>query len=275
MANVLKREKQAQVISMLVEGASIRSVERITGVHRDTITRLLVRVGEHCQSIADERVRGVSVQYLQCDEIWCYVGKKQRRVLPGDSSDFGDAYTYVAFDQDSKLAVTYLVGKRDSGHTHEFIADTARRIDGRVQISTDGWAAYPDAVYESFNGRSSFGQIVKSYGGGSTDVSHRYSPAGLLDVRRVGLWGHPRSRYISTSHVERQNLTMRMQMRRFTRLTNAFSKKLANLKAAVALHFAWYNFVRIHRSLGMTPAMQAGIVSEVWTIDRLLPGTSN
>ena len=271
MANVLKREKQAQVISMLVEGSSIRSIERVTGVHRDTITRLLVRVGEHCQRIMDERLRGVRVQYLQADEIWCYVGKKQRRVQPGDTSDFGDAYTFVAMDQDSKLVVSYLVGKRDDGHTYAFMADVARRIDGRVQISTDGWPCYPDAVHDHFNGRASFGQIVKSYGGGSTDVAHRYSPAGLLSVRRVGMWGAPRSRYISTSHVERQNLTMRMQMRRFTRLTNAFSKKLANLKAAVALHFAWYNFVRIHRSLGMTPAMMAGIVSESWGIYRLIP----
>ena len=271
MANVLEREKQAQIISMLVEGMSIRSVERITRVHRDTIMRLAVRVGQHCQTILDERMRGLSVQYCQCDEIWAYVGKKQRRMIAGDSPEFGDAYTFVAFDQDSKLAICHLVGKRDEGHTHEFMSDLAARVDGHTQISTDGFPCYPAAVMNTFNGRSAYGQIVKSYGGGSTDVAHRYSPAGLLDVRRVGMWGHPRMRYISTSHVERNNLTMRMQMRRFTRLTNAFSKKLANLKAAVALHFAWYNFVRIHRSLGMTPAMAANVTGELWTIDRLIP----
>ena len=228
-------------------------------------------VGKHCETILDERMRGLRVQYVQCDEIWAFVGKKERRMIAGNSPEFGDAYTFVAFDQDSKLAICHLVGKRDDGHTYEFMHDLAARIDGPVQISTDGWPCYPGAVMESFNGRSAYGQIVKSYGGGSTDVQHRYSPPGLLDVRRVGMWGMPRSRYISTSHVERQNLTMRMQMRRFTRLTNAFSKKLANLKAAVALHFAWYNFVRLHGSLVMTPAMQAGIVGELWTIDQLLP----
>ncbi len=202
------------------------------------------------------------------------VGKKQRLCRPGES-DKGDHYTFVAFDQDSKLAIAHLVGKRDEGHTYEFMGDVAERVDGHTQITTDGWPVYPGAVMDTFNGRSSYGQLVKSYGGGSTDIQHRYSPPGLLSVRRVGLWGFPRSRYISTSHVERNNLTMRMQMRRFTRLTNAFSKKVEILRAAVALHFARYNFVRLHRSLGMTTAMAAGVVSEIWTIDRLIPGNSN
>lgn len=233
--------------------------------------RLGVRVGNHCQTILDERLRGLTVEFCQCDEIWCYVAKKQRRVIAGDSPECGDAYTFVAFDQDSKLAISHRVGKRDDVNTSEFMTDLATRIDGFVQITTDGWPAYPGAVRDSFNGRSKYAQIVKTYGGGTTDGQHRYSPSSLSSIRRIGMWGHPRMRYASTSHVERQNLTMRMQMRRFTRLTNGFSKKLANLKAAVALHFAWYNFVRIHRSLGMTPAMQAGIVSDLWTIDRLLP----
>lgn len=271
MANVLKRDKQILAITMLVEGCSIRSVERATGIHRDTIMRLLVRVGQRCQRLHDEHVRGVRIQYAQCDEIWCYVAKKQRRVVPGESSDFGDTYTFVGFDQDSKLAVSYLVGKRDEGHTYAFMDDMSKRVVGAVQITTDGWAAYPGAVMDHFNGRSAYGQLVKQYGGLATDSEHRYSPSRLTKARRCGMWGRPRMRYISTSHVERQNLTMRMQMRRFTRLTNAFSKKLDNLKAAVALHFAWYNFVRIHRSLGMTPAMAAGVASEMWAIEKLIP----
>jgi len=271
MANVLKRERQVQAISMLVEGSSIRSVERVTGIHRDTIMRLGLRVGQHCERFHDERVRGVQCQYAQCDEIWAYVGKKEKRVRPGDAEEVGDAYTYVGMDQDSKLVISYLCGKRDEGHTHEFVRDLAQRIDGGVQISTDGWTVYPEAVREHFNGRAAYGQIVKSYGGTPTDGPHRYSPPRMSVVKRVGMWGMPRSRYISTSHVERQNLTMRMQMRRFTRLTNAFSKKLENLRAAVALHFAWYNFVRIHRALGTTPAMAAGLSGTLLTMENLLP----
>lgn len=272
MANILKREKQVQIIKMLVEGTSVRSVERITGVHRDTIIRLMVRTGHHCQTILDKHVRGVQVQYCQCDEIWAYVQKKQRKVVKGDSPEFGDAYTFVAFDQDSKLAISHLVGKRDAQNADVFMRDLSERIDGFVQFSTDAFQGYPDAIWKNFETRCTYGQVVKSYGGGSTDIRHRYSPAGLVDVRRIGLWGSPRRKYISTSHVERNNLTMRMQMRRFTRLTNAFSKKLANLKAAVSLHFAWYNLVRPHRSLdGITPAMAAGIESTIWSIDRLIP----
>jgi len=271
VAYILKREKKIQVVRMLVEGCSIRSIERVTRVHRDTICRLLVRVGRHCASLHDQHVQNVDCDYVQCDEIWAYVGKKQRRMRDGDNGDFGDTYTFVGMDQDSKLVISYLVGKRDSGHTHAFMEDLAARTTGRVQITTDAWGPYPDAVMDNFNGRSAYGQVVKAYGGGTTDQVHRYSPPGLVTVRRCGMWGAPRHRYISTSHVERQNLTMRMQMRRFTRLTNAFSKKLDNLRAAVALHFAWYNFVRVHRSLGMTPAMMAGISPSIWTMNDLIP----
>jgi IS1 family transposase len=220
--------------------------------------RLAVRVGNYCERILDERLRGLKVNYCQCDEIWCYVAKKQRRMVAGDSPEFGDTYTYVGFDQDTKLAIGYRVGKRSDVDTSAFMMDLAERIDGFVQITTDGWTAYPGAIMDSFNGRSKYAQIIKTYGGGTTDASHRYSPARISSALRIGMWGHPRMRYASTSHVERQNLTMRMQMRRFTRLTNAFSKKLANLKAAVALHFAWYNFVRPHRSLGGNHACNGG-----------------
>ncbi len=269
MANYLKRDRQVQIVQMAVEGCSIRSIERMTGSHRDTIMRHLVRVGQHCQWLHDEHVQSVRCQYVQCDEIWCYVAKKQRRILPGDSSDHGDTYSFIGMDQDSKLALSFIVGKRDEGHTYEFMADLAKRINGHVQISTDGWPSYPGAVMDSFNGRSSYGQIVKAFGGG--DSQHRYSPSSLAGARRIGMWGAPRFRYISTSHIERQNLTMRMHMRRFTRLTNAFSKKLENLRAAVALHFAWYNFCRRHSAHDLTPAVAASVAGEQWPIDRLLP----
>ncbi len=270
MANYMKRERQVQIVQMAVEGCSIRSIERMAGCHRDTVMRHLIRVGNHCQIIMDEQMQSVRCQYLQLDEIWCYIGKKQKRVQPGDLGEFGDAYTFVALDQDTKLVPAFLVGKRDKGHTYEFVGDLASRIDGHVQISSDGWGSYPGAIQHHFNGRSAYGQIIKAFGA-SGDQSHRYSPAGLAGVRRIGLWGFPRARYISTSHIERQNLTMRMQMRRFTRLTNAFSKKLESLRAAVALHFAWYNFCRRHSAHDLTPAVAGAIASERWPITRLLP----
>ena len=269
--NVLNRERQAQIVSMLVEGNSIRSIERITGTHRDTIMRLLVRVGDHCDQIMQDRMQGLRFQYVQCDEIWCYVQKKQRCVLPDDPAEYGSTFTFVALDQDSKLVPAYLVGKRDAQHTDDFIRLLSQRLKGHVQISTDGWTSYPGSIFEHFNGRSSYGQIVKDYRAFTTDEAHRYSPPSLSATRRIGLWGAPRLRYVSTSHIERQNLTMRMQMRRFTRLTNAFSKKLENLRAAVALHFAWYNFCRRHSAHDLTPAVAAGVASGQWPIERLLP----
>lgn len=187
MANHLKRDRQVQIVQMAVEGCSIRSIERMTGSHRDSIMHHLVRVGQHCQELHDEHVRNVRCQYVQCDEIWAYVGKKQRRVMPSESSDFGDAYTFVGIDQDSKLVLSYMIGKRDEGHTYEFMGDLSRRISGHIQVSTDGWGCYPSAVMDSFNGRSSYGQIVKSFGGGPTDTAHRYSPPGLSGARRIGM----------------------------------------------------------------------------------------
>lgn len=217
-------------------------------------------------------MRGIRIQYLQIDEIWNFVAKKQRWVLPEDPEEYGDVYTFVALDQDSKLVPSFLVGKRTGPNTRRFMDDLAGRIEGRVQITTDGWFPYPGAVRNSFNGRAAYGQIIKNYAGGSFDVvSRRYSPPRLASIRRVGMWGLPNARYLSTSHVERQNLTMRMQMRRFTRLTNAFSKKLANLEAAVALHFAHYNFCRRHSAHDLTPAVMAGVASERWPVSTLLP----
>lgn len=267
--NILKREKQVTVISLLCEGMSIRSVERITGIHRDTIIRLMVRVGQNCQRIMDERMRNLRIESLEADELWGYVAKKQKHVRPEDSREFGDAYTFVGLDADTKLVAWFTTGKRDESTTHEFVAELADRVVGRVQITTDGWPAYRTTVPAYFGHRADFEQLIKVYG--ESPDEHRYSPPTVIRTENVWVQGAPRTDRISTSYVERNNLTIRMHVRRLTRLTNAFSKKLANLKAAMAMHFAWYNFVRIHKALRATPAMAAGLVGSLWTIADLLP----
>ena len=267
--NRIKPEAQATIIRMAVEGCSIRSIERMTGAHRDTIMRHIVRVGEHCRSLLDERMRGLTIESLQADEIWCFVGKKQKRVSPDDPCEFGDTYTFVGMDADTKLVPWFEIDKRDEPTTSEFVAELAERIDGRVQITTDGWGAYRTTIPRHFGPRADFEQIIKVYA--ESPDEHRYSPAKVTRIQNHWVQGRPRSDRVSTSFIERQNLTIRMSMRRFTRLTNAFSKKLANLRAAVAMHFAWYNFVRIHSTLRITPAMAARITGSVWGIERLLP----
>jgi IS1 family transposase len=267
--NKLPSAKQESVIAALVEGSSIRSVERMTGVHRDTITRLMIRVGGSCGEMMDATLRGLSCKHLQMDEIWCYVGKKQRHVLPEDDlSRVGDFWTYVALDTDTKLVPAHRVGKRDRRNTRAFVNDLASRLEGRVQLSSDMLEAYVFAVEDSFGfGGVDYGRIVKHYEAEPVGPG-RYSPPHVTSTTIDAVLGSPRG--ACTSHVERQNLTMRMSMRRFTRLTNAFSKKVENLRAAVALHFAHYNFVRIHRSLRITPAMAAGVTSRVWDLGELV-----
>ena len=258
--NKLDLNKRTAVIFALIEGCSIRSVERMTGVHRDTITRLMVRVGDVSALFMDAEMRGLECRHLQMDEIWCYVGKKQRHMRPTDDpAQNGDFWTYVALDTDSKLVPSYRVGKRDGANTRAFVGDLASRLAGRVQLSTDAMEAYVDAVEQGFGSDVDYGRIVKHFE--ATPVGPgRYSPPKVASISTEQIVGNPKG--ICTSHVERQNLTMRMSMRRFTRLTNAFSKKVENLKAAVSLHFAHYNFCRIHQSLRVTPAMEAGIANE-------------
>ncbi len=268
--NKLKTEVQAQVISGLVEGASIRSVERMTGVHRDTIMRLMVRVGNACGELLDETMRNVDARRIEVDEIWCYVGKKQRHLTPEDDhAETGDFYTFVAIDPESKLVPAYRVGKRDLPNAHAFMHDLAYRLKNRIQLSTDGLPAYVEAVERVFGSAVHYAQVVKAY---EADVAGagRYSPPKVVSQEKTVIIGRPNLDLASTSLVERQNLTMRMQMRRFTRLTNAFSKKVDNLKAAVALHFAHYNFVRRHASLRMTPAMAAGVTQDFWKVEDLV-----
>jgi IS1 family transposase len=270
--NALPLEKKLAVISALIEGNSIRSTSRMTGVGRNTINSLLLKAGERCTQIMDARMRGLHCAYLQCDEIWTYVGKKQRRVRKGDPIDFGDQWVFVALDEETKLIPHYEIGKRTKETTLQFLNGLKWRLtEDRFQVTTDGYHFYR-SIQTVFAGRSDFAQLVKLFGdyGQHDGPEARYSPPGITEVISKVIDGRPDEDHISTSFVERQNLTMRMAMRRFTRLTNAFSKKLENLKAACALHFAHYNFCRVHSSLRVTPAMAAGISSRIWDLGELI-----
>ena len=268
--NKLSLDKQTAIVSALVEGNSIRSIERMTGVHRDSIMRLGVRVGNSCEKIMDEKMRDLPCKHIQLDEIWCYVGKKERHVNEEDDpSKVGDFYTWVSIDSTTKLIPSYKVGKRDAETGQAFIDDLAGRLANRVQLSSDGLHVYMDAVEEAFGADVDYAQIVKFYEAEPIGPG-RYSPPKVVRVKKSHIIGNPDLGITSTSYIERQNLTMRMNMRRFTRLTNGFSKKVENLKAAVSLHFAHYNFVPVHKTLRCTPAMEAGIVNELWTVRDLI-----
>ncbi len=271
--NILSSEKKLSVISSLVEGNSVRSTERMTGVHRDTICRLLVETGKQCTTLFDQHVRNVRAKFVQADEIWCFVQKKAKRVRADDPAEYGDQWVFVAMDADSKLIPSFVVGKRTRETTYTFLLDLQKRLieDVRFQLTTDGFAFYERAIEDVFGGTVDFAQLIKLYGEYGQHGNERYSPSAIVEVISRIRDGRPDPLHICTSHVERQNLTMRMAMRRFTRLTNAFSKKLENLKAACALHFAHYNFCRVHQSLRVTPAMAAGIASEIWPLSQLLP----
>jgi len=267
--NICKPERQAAALSALVEGASIRSAERMTGVNRDTIQRVLVRVGAACAQMMDERLRFLPCKFVEVDELWCYVAKKQRQVTKGDDASLvGDFYTFVALDAETKLVPCFRVSKRDGENTRAFIADLATRMEGRIQLSSDAWAAYSSAIGKHFGSSVDYTQVVKSYEAEHADG--RYSPPRVVAVERTPMYGKPDTSRATTSHVERLNLSIRMGMRRFTRLTNAFSKKPENLRAAVALHFAHYNFVRRHQTIRCTPAMAAGVESRTWTMAELV-----
>ena len=268
--NKLSMEKQVRVIGGLVEGCSIRSIERMTGIHRDTIMRLSVRIGEGCTRVMDETMRNLTCEQIQVDELWSYVGKKQRHVTAADDNTrVGDSWTFIALDRDTKLVPCFRVGKRTSVDANAFIQDLAGRLDTRCQLSSDGLKAYVEACELAFGRNVDYGQIVKSYEGEPIGAG-RYSPPKVVSTEKIVICGKPDQSKISTSHVERLNLTTRMQMRRFTRLTNAFSKKIENLRAAVGLHFAHYNLARVHGSLRVTPAMEAGISSHIWTLEELI-----
>ncbi len=269
-------DKAVLCLTLLIEGNSIRSTERITGIHRDTIIDLLVRAGENCERFLQEQIKDVPVRDVQADEMWGFVGMKQKTMRRKQAADplntdttLGDAYTFVAIERHTKLVLAWHLGKRTVRHTVDFTEKLHEATSGKFQLTTDGFAAYPDAVAYSLGTRVDFAQLIKIYSQ-PRDGEHRYSPAEVVEAIPSPRWGNPIPERICTSHVERHNLTMRMMIRRLTRLTNAFSKKWENLKAALALHFAFYNFCRIHKTIRCTPAMEAGLTKSVWTMKELL-----
>lgn len=270
--NKLPIHKKVQIITLLVEGNSLRSCSRIADVSINTVTKLLVDVGRACEKFHNETVIGVSTKRIQCDEIWSFVYSKQKNVPDGMEQVAGDVWTWVGIDADSKLVVSWLVGGRDADSANTFMNDVATRLKNRVQLTTDGLKAYLDAVTDSFGSQIDFAQLVKIYGGseGNTTTERKYSPAVCTGCNKTTVSGNPDPKHVSTSYVERQNLTMRMHIRRFTRLTNAFSKKIENHCHAIALHFVYYNFVKLHKSLRITPAMAAGLTKKFMSIEDIV-----
>ena len=272
--NKLTNEKRAQILSVLCEGMGINAATRITGASKNTVLKLLADAGEACAKYQDEAMRNLTCKRVECDEIWSFVGMKQKNVpeeLEGILG-FGDVYTWTAIDSDTKLIPCWHVGTRGLESAKAFISDMASRLANRVQLTTDGHKAYIEAVEESFGRDIDFAQLIKIYGtlGQSTNDARRYSPSEFTGSEKRVITGDPDMKKISTSYVERQNLTMRMHMRRFTRLTNSFSKKLENHMHAISLYFMFYNFCKIHKSLRVTPAMAAGVSTTLWEISDIV-----
>ena len=266
--NKLDDAKRIQVVSSLVEGNSIRATVRMTGVAKNTIAKLLIELGAACSKYMDEVMQNLSCERIQCDENWSFVGTKQKNATAKhfENGGFaGDVWTWIAIDADTKLVPCFAVGMRDAVTARDFMESLAGRLANRIQLSTDGHKPYLKAVKDAFGNDIDFAQLVKIYGS-TVEGQKRYSPAECIGCETKRVRGNPDPKHISTSYVERQNLTMRMGMRRFTRLTNAFSKKIENHVAAQALHFMHYNFVRIHQSLRVTPAMAAGVTDRLWSI---------
>ena len=270
--NKLSPERRAQVISALVEGNSIRATCRMTGTAKGTVLKLLADVGEVCRDYQDKHVRKLTTRRVQCDEIWAFCHSKEKNVPEEKKGQFGygDVWTWTAIDADSKLVISWCIGGRDSYTGLAFMQDVARRVSQRVQLTTDGHKVYLNAVENVFGIDIDYAMLVKVYGRPSKEDQRRYSPASCVGTETQVIRGNPDPKHINTSYVERQNLTMRMGMRRFTRLTNAFSKKVQNLGHAVALHFLHYNFCRVHQTLGTTPAVAAGVADHVWSIGELV-----
>lgn len=266
--NRLTSEERARILHLLCEGQSIRAITRLTGASKNTVAKLLADAGKACMAYHDANVRNVAAARVQVDEIWSFTYAKQRNVAKAKAAPegAGDTWTWTAIDADSKLVISYLVGSRDAEYAVEFIQDLADRLANRVQLTADGLNAYIGAVEEAFGDDIDFAQLVKVYGNAPGGATGRYSPPECIGATKRRIRGRPDIDHVSTSYVERQNLTMRMHMRRFTRLTNAFSKKVENHAYAVALHFMYYNFVRLHGKLRVTPAMAAGITDKLWEI---------
>jgi|ERR1035437_1600691 IS1 family transposase len=268
--NRLSNADRTRIVAALVEGCGINATCRMTGVSKPTVLKLLADLGRACYAYHDEHVRGLNCKHIQCDEIWSFVGAKQKNASEDKIAEgWGDAWTWTALDADSKLMVSYLVGQRGAAWAKAFMEDVALRINSRVQITTDGYRAYVEAIEGVFGMDVDYAMLIKQYGN-PVNPESRYSPGEVIGTETVQVTGSPDPKHISTSYVERQNLTMRMSMRRFTRLTNAFSKKLENHEAAIALHYMHYNYCRIHKTLRVTPAMEAGIANHVWTVEELV-----
>ena len=269
--NVLSMARKVQVLTALVEGCPIRAVSRMTGTHKTTIMRLLCETGDKCVALLDETMRDLSCRHVQVDEIWTFVRKKQRMLTVKEKKnlEIGDQYVFVALDADTKLIPLFHVGKRDGSNAARFMTDLQSRMANRIQLISDGFDPYIQAVEDAFGSDVDYAQLIKIYKSNGAGRG-RYAPPECIEAIPITINGSPDPWKVSTSYVERQNLTMRMSMARFTRLSLAFSKKLDNLKAALALHFAWYNYGRIHGSLRITPAMEAGITNHIWTMEELL-----
>jgi IS1 family transposase len=264
--NKLPLAKRVLILTLLCEGSSMRSISRVADVSINTVTKLLEDAGETCLAMHDELVRDVKASRIQCDEIWSFVGAKQRNVPTAKGDPHGDVWTWTAIDADTKLMVSYFVGDR-SGQSAIIVMDDLRaRLSNRVQLTTDGHKAYLEGVEGAFGGDLDYAQLIKIYGE-TPGPKGRYSPAECTGIKKARVEGDPDEKHVSTSYVERMNLSIRMQNRRFTRLTNAFSKKLDNHIHALALYFAFYNFVRMHKTLRMTPAMAAGVTGTLWTME--------
>jgi IS1 family transposase len=270
--NILATDQRAKILNCLVEGCSMRSTSRLTGAAKKTVERLLVSAGTACAEYMDKTMRGLNCKLLQVDEVWSFTYAKQKNV-PDDlkgSKEVGDTWTWIAIDAESKLIPCWHVGKRTANDAYWFIHDLSERLASRVQLTSDGLRPYLEAVEDAFGSDIDYAQLVKLYGNDVGQTEVRYSPPICIGARKVRVTGNPDRALISTSHIERQNLTLRMSNRRFTRLTNAFSKKLENHKHAAAIHFMHYNFCRIHQTLRVTPAMQAGLTDHVWTLEEVV-----
>ena len=272
--NQLSIQDRVQILNALSEGMGINAASRITGKSKNTILKLLADVGEACALYQDNAMRNLPCKLVQVDEIWSFVGAKQKNVREGDKThdEYGDCYTFTAIDQDSKLMPCWLVGVRTAECANDFMADLAPRMANRIQLTTDGLGVYPNAVEAAFKGNVDYGMLNKSYAdeGKQKEAKRRYSPATMTSCEKLKVYGNPKEEMISTSHVERANLSMRMGMRRFTRLTNAFSKKLENHMHAISFYFMVYNFVKIHSTIKTTPAMEAGVTDFLWSMEDIV-----
>ncbi|MGB8276074.1 MAG: IS1 family transposase [Alphaproteobacteria bacterium] len=269
--NRLTTRKRAEILGMLVEGNSIRAVSRMSVASKNTVVKLLADVGLACADYQDTALRNLTCKRVQLDEIWAFCGMKEANVPPEHKGElgYGDVWTYTAICADTKLVPCWLVGRRNAANTRAFVLDVASRMAGKLQLTTDGLFFYKEAVERAFGGDVDYAMLVKVYGD-SPEAEKRYSPPTCVGARKDRMWGNPDPAHVSTSYAERQNLTMRMGMRRMTRLTNAFSRKVENLMHAVSLHFMYYNFGRIHQTLRVTPAMEAGISDHVWSLEEIV-----